>query len=170
MESEIQIREVSESVENYNILKMMGKKAYVWVTLGKGENKTRVKALLDTGNTIMEETAISRELHNQLNVGFDKVGGTPIGTANTEGPKLTRLGLSNPIEMEISGIKGKFLVEPAVIPTLSDQLNLGNGFLASIGNQIPVKVSFNRGRTTLHIGNMETEIIGQMSKWQQEGT
>ena len=170
MESEIQIREVSESVENYNILKMMGKKAYVWVTLGKGENKTRVKALLDTGNTIMEETAISRELHNQLNVGFDKVGGTPIGTANTEGPKLTRLGLSNPIEMEISGIKGKFLVEPAVIPTLSDQLNLGNGFLASIGNQIPVKVSFNRGRTTLHIGNMETEIIGQMSEWQQEGT
>ena len=170
MESEIQIREVSESVENYNILKMMGKKAYVWVTLGKGENKTRVKALLDTGNTIMEETAISRELHNQLNVGFDKVGGTPIGTANTEGPKLTRLGLSNAIEMEISGIKGKFLVEPAVIPTLSDQLNLGNGFLASIGNQIPVKVSFNRGRTTLHIGNMETEIIGQMSEWQQEGT
>ena len=149
---------------------MEGQKAHVWVTLGKGENKTHVKALLDTGNTITEETAITMELHSQLDVGFEEVGGIPIGTANKEGPKLMKLGVSNPIEMEISGIKGKFLVKPAVVQTLSDQLNIGNGFLATIGNQVPVKVSFHAGKATLNIGDMETEIVRQMSDNQQKGT
>ena len=148
----------------------MGQKAHVWVTLGKGGNKTRVKALLDTGNTITEETAITSELHDQLNVGFGEVGGVPIGTANKDGPKLMKLGVSNPIEMEISGINGKFLVRPAVVPTLSDRFNVGSGFLSTIGNQVPVNVSFQNGKATLKIGNMETEIVRQMTEVQQKGT
>ena len=170
MESDIQIKEISENFSDLSIMKMMGQKAHVWVTLGKGEKKTQIKALLDTGNTIMEETAITRDLHDHLNAGFEEMGGIPIGTANVEGPKLERLGVSNPIEMEISGMKGKFLVKPAVVPTLSDQFNIGTGFLSTIGNQLPVKVSFHNGKATLSIGKMETEIIRQMSDEQQKGT
>ena len=147
----------------------LSKKAHVWVTLGKGEKKTRVKALLDTGNTIREETAITEELHNRLDVGFEVMGGTPIGTANKDGPKLHKCGVSKPIQMEIQGINGKFLVKPAVVSTLSDQFNIGNGFLESIGKQIPVSVEFHNGQAMLKIGKMETELIRQMSKEEQTG-
>ena len=70
MESDIQIKEISENFSDLSIMKMMGQKAHVWVTLGKGEKKAQIKALLDTGNTIMEETAITRDLHDHLNAGF----------------------------------------------------------------------------------------------------
>ena len=90
-----------------------------------GENKVKVKALIDTGNTIREETAITEELHSKLNVGYEELGGTPIGTANNKGPKLRKYGISKPIEMQISGITGKFEVKPAVVVTLSDRLNIG---------------------------------------------
>ena len=61
-------------------------------------------------------------------------------------------------------------MKPAVVPTLSEQLNIGNGFLAAIGNQVPVKVSFHDGKATLNIGDMETELVRQMSDNQQNGT
>lgn len=170
MENEIRINEVYHNLKDNGVMKLMGQKAHVWVTLGKGGNKTRVKALLDTGNTIVEETAITSELHKQLQVGFGTVGGVPIGTANKEGPKLMKLGVSNPIEMEISGINGKFLVKPAVVPILSDRFYMGSGFLSTIGNQLPVSVSFENGKATLKIGNMETEIVRQMTDDQQMGT
>ena len=48
------------------------KKAHVWVWLGSGTDRVKVKALLDTGNTIKEETAITQELHHRLNVGLKK--------------------------------------------------------------------------------------------------
>ena len=49
-------------------------------------------------------------------------------------------------------------------------MNIGNGFLATIGNQVPVKVSFHAGKATLNIADMETEIVRHMSDNQQKGT
>ena len=160
MENEIDLSDtLEETIEN-----IMGKKSHVWVTLGKGDHKVKVKALIDTGNTIKEETAITEELHSKLNVGLKEMGGAPIGTANKEGPKLRKFGVSNPIEMIISGIKGRFEVQPAVVSTLSDPFNIGQGFMESIGNQMPVSVGFQNGKTVLKIGNMETELIRQISE------
>ena len=146
------------------------KKAHVWVWLGSGTDRVKVKALLDTGNTIKEETAITQELHHRLNVGLEKIGGIPIGTANRKGPKLEKLGISNLIPMEIDGIKGKFQIKPAVISTLSDSLNIGTGFLASVGKVLPVKLEFDRGTATLTVGNMQTELIRQMESQTQKET
>ena len=98
------------------------------------------------------------------------MGGTPIGTANKEGPKLRKYGISKPIEMQISGIDGKFEVKPAVVATLSDRLNIGNGFLESLGRQIPVSIQFCKGLATLKIGSMTTELIRQTSNGNQMGT
>ena len=160
MENEIDLSDtLEETIEN-----IMGKKSHVWVTLGKGDHKVKVKALIDTGNTIKEETAITEELHSKLNVGLKEMGGAPIGTANKEGPKLRKFGVSNPIQMIISGIKGRFEVQPAVVSTLSDPFNIGQGFMESIGNQMPVSVGFQNGKTVLKIGNMETELIRQISE------
>ena len=96
MDNEIEIRELNQSID-----KIMGRKAHVWITLKApgATEKIQVKALLDTGNTIKEETAITEELHNKLKVGLQEMGGAPIGTANREGPKLKKYGVSNPIEI-----------------------------------------------------------------------
>ena len=116
MENEIDLSDtLEETIEN-----IMGKKSHVWVTLGKGDHKIKVKVLIDTGNTIKEETAITEDLHNKLNVGLKEMGGVPIGTANKDGPKLRKFGVSKPIQMEISGIKGRFEVQPAVVSAVSD--------------------------------------------------
>ena len=58
------------------------RKANVILNLGSGKNQVTCKGLIDTGNTITEETAIEEELHKQLQVGFQSTGGKPIGTAN----------------------------------------------------------------------------------------
>ena len=126
--------------------------------------------MIDTGNTIEEESAITAELHRRLNVGLEEVGGIPIGTANKNGPRLQKLGVSNLIEMQISGIRGKFQIKPAVVETLSDQLNLGNGFLESVSSEIPVSIKFNSGKATLQVGAMQTELIRQMTNTEQMGT
>ena len=84
MENEIELSDtIDQNIENIN-----GKKAHVWVTLSHLDHKIKVKALIDTGNTIKEETAITEDLHNKLNVGLKEMGGVPIGTANKDGPKL----------------------------------------------------------------------------------
>ena len=139
----------------------------MWITLGEGKKTTSVRALLDTGNTIAEETAVTDELHTYLGVGFKEIGGKPIGTANKEGPKLQKHGVSNPIPMRIEGIKGKFLVQPAVVPGLSDKFNIGSGFLNSIGKQIPVRIEFHEGKAKLQVGKMETEMIRCMGNQEE---
>ena len=83
----------------------------MYVTLyGNNGQKVRVKSLVDTGNTIVEETAVTEAIHSKLNVGLEEIGGLPIGTANKDAPKMQKLGTSNLIQMEIEGIKGRFQI------------------------------------------------------------
>ena len=146
------------------------KKAHVYVTLyGNNGQKLRVKSLVDTGNTIHEETAVTEAIHNKLNVGLEEIGGLPIGTANKDAPKMQKLGTSNLIQMEIEGIKGRFQIKPAVVPTLTDGLNIGNGFLTSLSKQVPVKLEFDGGNARLKVGRSQTELMRQMTDPIQKG-
>ena len=149
---------------------MNRKKAHVYVTLyGNNGQKLRVKSLVDTGNTIEEETAMTEYIHQQLNVGLEEIGGLPIGTANKNAPKMQKLGTSNLIQMEIEGIKGRFQIKPAIVPTLTDGLNIGNGFLISLSKQVPVKLEFDGGNARLKVGRSQTELIRQMTDPIQKG-
>ena len=134
--------------------------------LGSGENQVTCKGLIDTGNTITEETAIEAELHKQLQVGFSCKGGKPIGTADKQ-CKLIKLGVSNPIPIHIHGI-GRFEVKPAVIKSLSDPFNIGNGFLESIGKQVPTSLSFEGKNVILKVGQNETELMRPMMSENQQ--
>ena len=134
--------------------------------LGSGENQVTCKGLIDTGNTITEETAIEAELHKQLQVGFSSKGGKPIGTADKQ-CKLIKLGVSNPIPIHIHGI-GRFEVKPAVIKSLSDPFNIGNGFLESIGKQVPTSLSFEGKNVILKVGQNETELMRPMMSENQQ--
>ena len=110
------------------------------------------------GNSVKENCAISRKLHKLLGVGFAKLGGNKIGTANPNA-KIKRLGVSNPIEMRINGIQKEFQVSPSVVSELSDSFNIGNGFLIKLSKKTPCQISFQDGNTKLQIGNQETELI-----------
>ena len=142
----------------------------MFVTLQKNDGqKVKVKALIDTGNTIKEETAITDALHKQLGIGLESHGGVPIGTADANGPKMPKIGLSNLITMEIEGIKGKFNIKPAVVETLSDDLNIGNGWLIAVSKVVPIKLEFFKGKANLQVGKSQTELIRQMTDPIQKG-
>ena len=126
--------------------------------------------MVDTGNTVNARSVITRKLHNEIQSGFSVIGGKPISTAKT-GSGLQRLGRSKEIVMEVEGLKRKFRITPVVVEDLSDNLNLGNGFLAGIGEQVPCAIIYRGKATKLKVGNEEVELIRTLSQGvvKQEG-
>ena len=108
------------STENINSL-TNGNKNYI-ITSINGERI--IKGLVDTGNSINENVAISQNLHQQLGVGFKSKQQREIGTANKDS-KLVKLGISNAIRLKISGIPREYEIYPAVIDKLSNSINIG---------------------------------------------
>ena len=72
------------------------------------------KALVDTGNSITEEIAISEDLHKKIGSKFKKVKLEETKTAK-KGASLLKLGISQPLKLKIIGIPGRiWTVQPAV--------------------------------------------------------
>ena len=128
------------------------------VRLRYGLKTVKCKALIDTGNTVTAKSVITKKLHNKIQSGFSEIGGKKIGTAKAGG-QLTRIGRSKGIVMEIEGLKRKFKIKPTVVDDLSDDLNLGNGFLTSIGEEISCAIEYGEKTTKLRVGNEEVELI-----------
>ena len=119
---------------------------------------------MDPGNTVLEECAIDERLHSQLGVGYLNRRSEAVGTAG-QGQKLERLGTSNPIQLELVGIKHKFPINPTVIRGLSDPFNVGDKFLINLCKGKFKKVGFTYegvGKTytkTLRIGAESCEMV-----------
>ena len=101
---------------------------------------------------------MDNKLHEKLGAGFAAIGGAQIQTAK-RGSGLTKIGRSKEIEIRIPGITHKFSIKPTVTENLSDELNLGNGFLAQIGRILECSLVFKGKRTKLKIGAEEVELI-----------
>ena len=124
-----EIRQIQEESTNEEINKLQDhKKNLLKITLN---NKLELKGTVDTGNTITDSVAISPEVHQALGVGFQTIGGKQVGTAKS-GSQLTRLGVSNPIKLNIAGMKKSFDVRPCVIKELSDPCNIGLKFFTDL--------------------------------------
>ena len=123
----------------------------------------KCRALVDTGNTVTARSVITRKLHNDLQSGFSIIGGKAISTAKA-GSGLRRIGRSKEIEMEIEGFSRKFHIKPTVVEDLSDDLNLGNGFLAEIGESVPCAIIYRGKNTKLRVGQEEVELIRTLSQ------
>ena len=111
----------------------------------------QTKALIDTGNTISEQCAMSKRLHNQLGAGFTSIGGRAVGTANPH-HKIPKLGVSKEIVMKIGGIRKKFSIKPMVVSNMKDEFKIGARFLAKVAEEMPCKIEYSQGKTDLKIG------------------
>ena len=103
-------------------------------------------------------SVITRDVHNKLSAGFSSIGGQKIGTAKA-GNQLTRIGRSREIRMKVEGLQRTFRIRPVVTEGLSDELNLGNGFLSEIGNSVPCAIVYHKKSTKLKVGDEEVELI-----------
>ena len=131
---------------------------YINVKLKYKNKVVKCKALVDTGNTVTDRSVITKRLHKDLQSGFSVIGGKRINTAKS-GSGLKRMGRSRAITMEVEGLRRKFIIKPTVVEDLTDDLNLGNGFLAEIGEQIPCAITYKGKATKLKVGNEEVELI-----------
>ena len=123
----------------------------------------KCRALVDTGNTVTARSVITRKLHNEIQSGFSTLGGKIISTAKS-GSGLKRVGRSKEIQMEIEGLTRKFRIKPTVVEDLSDDLNLGNGFLAELGEKLPCAIIYRGKATKLKVGKEEVELIRKLSQ------
>ena len=110
---------------------------------------------MDTGNTVTDRSVITKHLHNRLQAGFTKIGGNKINTAKT-GSGLRRVGKSKRIKMKINGMEKQFEIRPTVVEDLTDDLNLGNGFLAGTGD---CDILYRGDATKLRIGSSVVELV-----------
>ena len=115
------------------------------------ERTKLVRTLIDTGNTLNSPAVISETFHEALGAGFQHRKPKEIGTAK-EGAKMMRVGRSNPIELQIGGIREKIVISPSVIRGLTDQMNIGVNLLHQLGKRQPTSITFSEGSTTLVVG------------------
>ena len=131
--------------------------------ISNGKRQSNAKALLDTGNTVKTKCVISQKLHKALGGTITKPFTTTIGTAK-EGAKLTPVGISSPLKLRIKGIKRNFVLKPLVMKDLSDDINLGSGFLTKLGRQTECKLVYDGGNPRLKIGKESVELIRQIKE------
>ena len=126
--------------------------------------KTKLaRTLIDTGNTLNSPAVISEKFHEALGAGFQHRRPKEIGTAK-EGARMMRVGRSNPIELQIGGIREKIVISPSVIRGLTDQMNIGVNLLHQLGKRQPTSITFSEGSTTLVVGEDTSRLISNLSR------
>ena len=117
------------------------------------------KAMIDTGNTLKSDAAISHTLHKKLGIGYGKLNKRSIGTAK-RGAEMVSLGVSKPICLKLEGLQQQFEIRPRVIKGLHADLNISSYFLA----KRKAKLSFSKEKTMLSIDGEKTELVQSLHK------
>ena len=86
-----------------------------------------------------------------------------IGTASATA-SLVKLGESNPIRIRLANMNQTWMIRPTVIKDLSEDLNLGSGFLERCGQKETTILKFSKGKTVLKVGTEKTELIQDLSE------
>ena len=117
------------------------------------------KAMIDTGNTLKSDAAISHTLHKKLGIGYGRINKRSIGTAK-KGAEMVSLGISKPISLKMEGLNQQFEIRPRVIRGLHADLNISSYFLA----KRKAKLSFSQEKTMLSIDGEKTELVQNLHK------
>ena len=97
------------------------------VQLSAGKESITMKGLIDTGNSVKADIAISDTLAKEMKLKIISQGARRVGTAS-KGSKLKIAGEAC-LKMRIEGFKKQFEVSALIIENLSADLNIGSFFL-----------------------------------------
>ena len=167
-----QITETQENVHKYsvNTRKIHEKtqeipKTYknIFLSYG-GKTVGPLRTQIDTGNTLRCDLAIRKDVQDQLNIPFQHYSPRTTGTAKP-GVGLENLGKTVPITMKLDGINQRFTVQPNVITTMADAVNLGSTFFKNLSmSQANVSIQWINGDAILNLGDESTELIKSINQ------
>ena len=113
----------------------------------EGGDITECKIMVDNDNITRLGVIISEAFRQKMRLGLTKVGGKNVATA-AAGQGMTRIGISKPFDLRISGIRRTFHIRRAlVLKELSDQVNIGTGFLQEIQGSLKFHAEVSRFNT-----------------------
>ena len=126
---------------------------------------TKLKMVIDQGQTVKEGILISEELMKKLDLSYAKLlPGKKVGTAKG-GAALEKVGITKPFNIRIPGISRTFLSKATVCKDVADQCNLGTAFLQSIARATGLKprLEFSKDGTHLVLGKDQVELVRRVA-------
>ena len=117
--------------------------------------------MIDQGNLLSTGVGISKAFFKKMKLKYAKITKSNVKTA-ANGMGMTKLGLTEIFTLSIEGIKMIFDTQATVIKELSDDINIGAGFLQrAAARGILTQLDFHPDGTRL---NMNKEAVNLVSK------
>ena len=126
---------------------------------------TKLKMVVDQGQTVKQGILISEELMKELGLSFEKLlPGKKVGTAKG-GATLEKVGITKPFSLKIPGISRTFKSRATVCKDVADHCNLGTAFLQSIhrATNLKPRLEFSKDGTRLTLGEDEVELVRRVA-------
>ena len=124
---------------------------------------TKVKAQVDTGNTLRCDLAITENIRQRLGLPFTDYAPRQTSTA-LPGAQLANLGKADKLDLKLEGVNRYFSVTPQVITNMMDQVNIGSQFFRALSlTNDKVSIDFIKGKTFVQLGGESAELIHQIT-------
>ena len=130
---------------------------------------TKLKMVIDQGQTVKQGILISEELMKKLNLPYERLlQGKKVGTAKGSAA-LEKVGITKPFNIKIPGISKTFSSKAVVCKDVADECNLGTAFLQSIHRATGLKprLEFSHDGTRLVLGEDQVELVRRLSPQKQ---
>jgi dUTPase len=125
--------------------------------------------MIDQGNLIRSGVAISEQFAKKLGLPYHKLTPAKVGTAATGG-HLTKLGITKVFTVRFNNFPHALQTKATVLRGLSDDINLGGGFLQRLaGRGLAPKLIFHDNGTSLELGGQHLELIKQVQAEPEDG-
>ena len=138
--------------------------AYIYGRVSNDEKGThkRTKMMVDQGNLLGAGVGISEGFFKQVNLQYDKISKSKVGTAG-KGMAMTKLGTTKPFTIRLEGIQKVFQTKATVIRGLSDDINLGGGFLQQAAAKgVKTQLEFLPTGTLLHMNKETVDLVSKV--------
>ena len=126
------------------------------------------KIMMDQGNLVKTGVAISEAFFQKLGLRYERLSRTKVGTA-CKGAQMTLIGWTEPFSLRFDGVNRIFSIKAAVFSKLSDDINIGQGFLQQLPKMIETcgtchtgtrpQLEFHPDGTTLRLAKDKVEFI-----------
>ena len=129
------LKKVGTEVKNVCADTIQGQQKQVYnyaVVTGPEGQRYRLKAMIDSGNTLKSGIAITDNLRKKLGLKFHSIKQKQVGTADKK-KKLIQIGESEEFMLQLEGLGAKWAGKASVFQTLSDEINVGTAALIKMG-------------------------------------